>query len=62
MFNIHLNIVQYSFVLFLHFWQFLAIFGIFGVSVGVGRVWGVLVSYKITTGIKLVVKKVNDWV
>ena len=44
------------------FWPFLGIFCIFGVSVGVGRVLGVLLSYKITRGIKLVLWRVYEWV
>ena len=35
---------------------------IFGVLVGVGGVLGVLLSYKTTRGIKLVVGIVNGWV
>ena len=50
---------------FLPFLPFLAIFGHFwhfwGFSGG-WWFWGVLVSYKITRGIKLVIKRVNDWV
>ena len=38
---------------FLHFLLVFPIFGGFGVSVGFGGVLGVLVSYKITRGIKL---------
>ena len=41
------------------FWPFLAIFG---VSVGFWPFLGVLVSYKITGGIRLVVWRVNNWV
>ena len=63
-----MNIGQFSSIQFLGFcifglfWPFRAIFGIFGVSVGVWGVWGVLVSYKITRGIKLVAGRVNYWV
>ena len=55
---------QFSFVHnlgFLHFLPFLAIFGIFGSSVGVEGFWGVLVSYKITRGIKSVVGWLNQF-
>ena len=57
------SILTFTFFGFLHFLPILGIFGhfcIFGVSVGVGGVLGVLLSYKITRGIKLVVGKVND--
>ena len=53
---------QFSFVHFLgfctfcRFWAFLGIFCIFWVSGGVGGVLGVLLGYKITRGIKLVVR------
>ena len=51
-----------GFCTFCCFWPFLGIFCIFGVSVGVGGVLGVLLSYKITRGIKLVLWRVYDWV
>ena len=50
---------------FVHFLPFLAIWGIFcifEISVGVGGFLGVLVSFNITRGIKLVVGRVNYWV
>ena len=59
---------QFSFVHFLgfctfcRFWPFWGMFCIFGISVGVGGVLGVLVSYNITRGIKLVEGRVNYWV
>ena len=43
----------------LHFLPFLGIFCIFEVLVGVGGVLGVLLSYKITRRIKLIVGRVN---
>ena len=55
------SILICTFFGFLHFLPFLAIFGIFGVSVGVGGFWGVLVSYKITRGIKSVVGWLNQF-
>ena len=63
-----MNMGQFSFVHFLgfctfcRFWPFWGMFCIFGISVGVGGVLGVLVSYNITRGIKLVVGRVNHWV
>ena len=63
-----MNMGQFSFVHFLgfctfcRFWPFWGMFCIFGISVGVGGVLGVLVSYNITRGIKLVVGRVNYWV
>jgi len=45
------SILTFAFFGFLHF---LPILGIFRVSVGVGGVLGVLLSYKITRGINLV--------
>ena len=59
------SIVICAFFGVLHFLPFLTIFRHFwhfGVSVGVGRVLGVLLSYKVTRGIELVVGRVNDWV
>ena len=59
---------QFSLVHFLGFctfcrvWPFLGIFCILGVSVGVGGVLEVLLSYKTTRGIKLVLGLVNGWV
>ena len=59
---------QFSFVHFLgfctfrRFWPSGAFFCIFEISVGVGGFLGVLVSYNITRGIKLVVGRVNYWV
>ena len=59
---------QFSYVHFLgacnfcRIWLFLGIFCILGVSGGVGGVLGVLLGYKITRGIKLVVGRVNNWV
>ena len=53
---------QFSYVHFLGFctfcwiWPFLGVFCMFGVSGGVGGVLGVLLGYKITRGIKLVVR------
>ena len=46
---------------FCRFFAFLGIFCILGVSEGVGGVLGVLLSYKTSRGIKLVVGMVNDW-
>ena len=59
--NSYLYIICF-FCTFCRFWPFLCIFCIFGVSVGVGGVLGVLLSYKITRGVKLVVGRVNNWV
>ena len=56
------SILTCTFFEFLHFLPFLGIFCILGVSVGVGGVLGVLLSYKITRGIKLVLRRVYDWV
>ena len=59
------SILTCTFFGFLHFLLFLAIFGHFlhfGVSVGVEGVLGVLLSYKITRGINLVLRRVYDWV
>ena len=59
---------QFSLVIFLgfctfrRFWPFWGIFLHFWISVGVGGFLGVLVSYDITRGIKLVVGRVNYWV
>ena len=52
----------FTFFGFLHLLPFLGIFCIFGVLVGVGGVLGVLLSYKTSRGIKLVIGMVNDWV
>ena len=51
-----------GFCTFCRFWQFLGIFCIFGVSGGVGWVLGVLLSYKVTRGIILVVGRVTEMV
>ena len=59
------SILICTFFGFLHFSPFLAILGHFfhfWISVGVGVFLGVLVSYNITRGIKLVVGRVNYWV
>ena len=56
---------QFSFVHFsgfCSFWPFLGIFCILGVSGGVGGVLGVLLSYKVTRGIILVVGRVTEMV
>ena len=59
------SILTCTFFGFLHFLPILGIFGhfcIFGVSVGAGGVLGVLLSYKITRGMNLVLRRVYDWV
>ena len=46
-----------------HFWAFpvvLGILGILGVSVEIWGILGVLVSYKITRGVRLVVASITD--
>ena len=46
------------FAVFGHFWAFLAFLGF---QWGLGGILEMLVSYKITRGIKLVVGRINDW-
>ena len=49
-----------GFFIFGHFWPFLDNFGIFGASVEIWGVLGVLVSYEVTIWIRLVVARVHD--
>ena len=51
--------IFWGFAVFGHFW---AIFAFYGFLVVLGGVLGVLLGYKITRGIKLVVGRVNGWV
>ena len=48
-----------GFFIFGHFWEFLDNFGIFGASVEIWGVLGVLVSYEVTIWIRLVVARVH---
>ena len=49
-----------GFFIFGHFWPFLDNFGIFGASVEIWGVLGVLVSYEVTIWIRLVVARVHN--
>ena len=59
------SILTFTFFGFFHFFPFLGIFGHFlhfWVSVGVGGVLGVLLSYKKTRVNNLVLRRVYEWV
>ena len=47
-------------VIFGHFWSFLDVLGILGVSVEIWGILGVLVSYKITRGVRLILASITE--
>ena len=61
-----MNICPFSFLqfwgilIFSHFWAFFGILGILGVSVEIFGILGVLVSYKIPRGMRMVVGGVTE--